>query len=224
MMKKTGTPVPVALPESLFFAVEGIDGAGKSRFCRELSERLGCTLTREPSLPGANVFADILAENRIDNKLSSVEQYYLFQLDRAHHAKEVVQPALQNGGVVLTDRSYMSTMVYQHASSDCGWGTWVDLVEKDVKRLSYPSPFWIVIDMDPGDSLKRLRETRGKLDDFETFEQLSRFQTAYRSLASMYKAVVIDGSLEVEDKISQLVEKCRDRSEAQARYLVDTLG
>ena len=48
-----------------------------------------------------------------ESRYSPLEEYWLFQLDRAQHSREKITPAMHEGKVVLVDRFFYSTLVYQ---------------------------------------------------------------------------------------------------------------
>ena len=108
---------PPAGPPGLLVAFEGVDGSGKSTQLRRLSARLGeakipHTVTKEP---GATPLGKKLREILLDPALpaSALAQLFLFQADRAQHRQEVLSPALDRGGIVLSDRLSDATMAYQ---------------------------------------------------------------------------------------------------------------
>ncbi len=97
---------------------EGIDGCGKSTQMRllerYLTERgLSVVSTREP---GGTELGKKIRSALLDGGKGSVEplaELLLYSADRAHHVRRVVMPALDEGRVVLSDRFYDATTVYQ---------------------------------------------------------------------------------------------------------------
>src|SRR5262252_3143369 len=97
---------------------EGIDGCGKSTQMRLLERYLaerGVTVvsTREP---GGTELGKKIRSALLDGGKGSVEplaELLLYAADRAHHVRRVIMPALKEGKVVLSDRFYDATTVYQ---------------------------------------------------------------------------------------------------------------
>ena len=97
---------------------EGIDGCGKSTQMRLLEQYLaerGFTVvsTREP---GGTDLGKKIRSALLDGERGSVEplaELLLYAADRAQHVRQVIMPALAEGKVVLTDRFYDATTVYQ---------------------------------------------------------------------------------------------------------------
>lgn len=108
----------------LFISIEGTaEGLGKSTQAQMLAETLRkdgyeVVLTKEPggTVLGQQIRSILLNPN---NKLSKATELFLFLADRAQHYKEVLKPALKDGKVVICDRFFDSTLVYQGAGR--GW-------------------------------------------------------------------------------------------------------
>ena len=97
---------------------EGIDGCGKSTQLRRLAERLRAkgidpVVTREPTEGPWGRKIRAMAQS--GEAVSPETELEWFFEDRRDHMREVVTPALEAGRVVLSDRSYLSTVAYQGA-------------------------------------------------------------------------------------------------------------
>lgn len=97
---------------------EGIDGCGKSTQMRLLEQYLtergvAVVSTREP---GGTELGRKVRSALLDGGKGSVEplaELLLYAADRAQHVRQVIMPALAEGKVVLSDRFYDATTVYQ---------------------------------------------------------------------------------------------------------------
>ncbi|HKC85692.1 MAG TPA: dTMP kinase [Blastocatellia bacterium] len=97
---------------------EGIDGCGKSTQMRLLGQYLtergvAVVSTREP---GGTELGRKVRSALLDGGVGSVEplaELLLYAADRAQHVRRVILPALAEGKVVLSDRFYDATTVYQ---------------------------------------------------------------------------------------------------------------
>jgi dTMP kinase len=97
---------------------EGIDGCGKSTQMRLLEQYLtergaAVVSTREP---GGTELGRKVRSALLDGGAGSVEplaELLLYAADRAQHVRRVILPALAEGKVVLSDRFYDATTVYQ---------------------------------------------------------------------------------------------------------------
>jgi len=101
-----------------FITFEGLDGTGKSTQLRKLaaSFRLGGYEVVETREPGGTATGEKIRRVLLDSRteaLSSLAEMALMFASRAQHIAEVIQPALDNGLIVLCDRFTDSTEAYQ---------------------------------------------------------------------------------------------------------------
>lgn len=88
----------------VFCVIEGVDGTGKTTLCNKLQESgLDAVFTREP-------YDQSIKELK---GLDPIELAYKFAEDRYCHMRDVVIPALKSDKHVISDRSYISNLVYQ---------------------------------------------------------------------------------------------------------------
>lgn len=110
----------------LFITFEGLDGSGKSTHLAAVaaglrSRRIPCLATHEP---GGTPLGDALREIFLDPRWGKIDggvELLLVFASRRQHLLEVVDPALDEGAIVLCDRFTDSTYAYQ------GYGRGVDL-------------------------------------------------------------------------------------------------
>ena len=106
------------MKRGLFLSFEGGEGSGKSLQARGLAQTLTergreVVLTREPGGTAAGErIRDILLHAR-EIPLSPEAQVLLFSSARAQLVREVIRPALEAGKIVIADRFFDSTVVYQ---------------------------------------------------------------------------------------------------------------
>ena len=108
---------------SLYLAIEGVDGAGKSTVCRALADALAAEgrvvrVVREPG--GTEVGEQIRQILLHGEDMTPWAEALLFAAQRAQLAAEVIGPALERGEVVISDRSYYSSLAYQGGARGLG--------------------------------------------------------------------------------------------------------
>lgn len=159
---------------------EGIDGCGKSTQARLLFEKLtlnhnACVLTREPggSFGGEEIRKLLVTGDK--NRWSPEAEILLFTAARRDHVERVIQPGMNQNKIVISDRFFDSTKIYQGAARS----EMMDLVDKLHNLIIKTIPdLTFVIDMDPKQALKRgLARSTGE-DRFEEFGL--HFQTKLR--------------------------------------------
>lgn len=175
----------------LFIAFEGIDGSGKSTQIRLLGDWLrdqGYTVvaTREPTSGPYGLQIRSLYADR--DRVTLEEELELFISDRREHVEKVINPAVQAGQIVLTDRYYYSTAAYQGAA-----GLDPDTIFK--KNSFAPEPDMVILlTMSPEESVARIKEIRGeKLNDFEQLDQLKKVAALFDGF-NQESIVRVDGS------------------------------
>ena len=98
-----------------FITMEGIDGAGKSSHLDALAEWLRArgrqvVQTREP---GGTPLAEALRELFLHRDMDALTEALLVFAARRDHLRQVIEPALGRGDVVLCDRFTDATFAYQ---------------------------------------------------------------------------------------------------------------
>lgn len=111
--------------KSIFVALEGVDGVGKSTQVRALETHLSTgghevVVVREPGgTPlGEELRRLLLAETDLD--MTAESEALLFLASRVQLVEDVIRPTLDRGGSVIADRFHVSTLVYQGVAGALG--------------------------------------------------------------------------------------------------------
>ena len=107
----------------LFITFEGIDGAGKSSHIEALAAALrsagrSVTVTREP---GGTPLAEKLRTLLLGEPMDALTEALLVFAGRRDHLRQVIEPALARGEVVLCDRYTDATFAYQGGGRGFDW-------------------------------------------------------------------------------------------------------
>tara|TARA_B100001769_G_C22051629_1_gene565286 strand:- start:46 stop:654 length:609 start_codon:yes stop_codon:yes gene_type:complete len=140
-----------------YLAFEGIDGSGKTTLIDELSKKLtesnvDFNIVREPggSKLGEGIRELLLSH---DYDVDPTSEALLMSASRAQLIQEIVKPAINNGQVVITDRSAYSSVAYQGVGRDLGYQKIYEL--NDLAIDSFWPEKVILLDIDPKISLSR---------------------------------------------------------------------
>ena len=189
--------------------LEGIDGCGKSTQSKLLLEKLEgegekVIILKEPTKrPHGQKLWDVLHGKR---KATNEEILELFVLDRIQHVEEKIQPALDDGTVILMDRYYYSSMAYQVAGG-------IDVEEIREKHVFAPKPDVVLIfDLPVSVALERVKG-HSDADEFEKEEHLEKVREAYLDLENdpLVKIVDATGTPEgIFENVWRLVSEVRN--------------
>ena len=152
-----------------FITLEGVDGAGKSTQVAMLVERLRASGREVVSLrePGGNAISEkirALILDRDNAEMADECELLLFEAARAQLVRQVIEPALDRGAIVVCDRFFDSTYAYQAAAR----GMDAELVHRanELGSCGVAPDLTIVLDMDPERAFARA-EGRGEHDRME---------------------------------------------------------
>ena len=100
-----------------FISFEGIDGAGKSSHIDALAQglRSGGQEVVQTREPGGTPLAEQLRSLFLQQPMDALTEALLVFAGRRDHIRNVIQPALARGAVVLCDRFTDATFAYQGA-------------------------------------------------------------------------------------------------------------
>ncbi|MBT8240267.1 MAG: dTMP kinase [Acidimicrobiia bacterium] len=105
---------------SLYIALEGGEGSGKSSQAKALARRLDAVLTHEPGGTSLGVQLRRLLLSTELPEISGRAEALMMAADRAEHIAVVVKPALGAGRHVVSDRSVYSSLAYQGGARGLG--------------------------------------------------------------------------------------------------------
>jgi dTMP kinase len=207
---------------SFFTTIEGPDGSGKSTQARLLADHLASQgydvlFTREP---GGTEIGDQIRRviMSLDNKrMSPQAEFLLFSASRAQLVRDVIQPKLAAGGVVVCDRFYDSSLAYQ------GYGHQLDLdqlrsVTQFVTGGLVPD-LTLLLDLPSEEGLNRRKEAGlwNRLDDYDlAFHERVRAGYLRLAQAEPQRWVVIDATRSKAEIQSDMQQAVLSRLESRA--------
>ena len=190
-----------------FITFEGSEGCGKTTQIEALAKALeaqGKTvlITREPggTLIGEKI-RNLLQDPGHENEISDMAELLLFSASRAELIASRIQPALKRGEIVICDRFYDSTYVYQ----GLGRAIDMDIVEQlnQITVGTLKPDLTILLDLDAKVGIERAKSRQsGELDRIEN-ESLVFFEAVRNGYLELAKKEperfkTIDGLLSVD--------------------------
>ncbi|RLE64951.1 MAG: dTMP kinase [Thermoprotei archaeon] len=189
----------LALPErkipvrkGVYIAFEGIDGSGKSHYLRLVSENLRkegyeIVTVKEPWL---KAIKDFLYKHEIDPDA----EVYVFAADRIILQKEVILPALEEGKIVLSERSVYASIAYQGTL-----GVPEDFIRAINRSIKLPDKV-LLLDLPAEEAFKRIKD-RKILTKYQNIEFLENVRKKFLELAEKEKNrfIIIDAQRNTEE-------------------------
>lgn len=182
-----------------YIVLEGLEGCGKSTHTKRLGEHLNAVITREPGGTRIGSLLRAILADTENTDLDRRTEALLMAADRAQHMAEVIQPALQRGQHVVSDRSIYSTLAYQGYGRQLGTS---DLLTISTWALNNRLPDMVIYIDVPTDVLNE-RLAKRDLDRFERegpefFARIAQGFTELRT-ADPDRWIVIDGTMPKDD-------------------------
>lgn len=160
-----------------FYAVEGVDGCGKSGMVGHIVAHLDdggypAIATREPGgTPQGEKLRSLLLSGA-DEAWDEQSELLLMTAARVEHVRRVIRPNLENGTSVVSDRYVGSTIAYQGAGRGMS-EDYIRFLHKEAVGDVWPD-LVIVLDLDPAIGLARSKKrlSAGAIDEgrFETLD------------------------------------------------------
>ncbi len=197
---KTLHPIPGR--RQLFISFEGIDKSGKSTQISLLVDYLKkkkyeVMPTCEPGGTRLGKEIERILLQHSTTQISAVGELFLYLADRAEHVGAIIEPALENDVIIISDRFADASIAYQ------GYGRGLDIhwIEKLNKRVTQGiSPeLTFLLDINPELSEKRSKE-KDRIENEEiAFHR--RVRQGYLEIARLCpdRVKILDGQESIED-------------------------
>lgn len=162
-----------------FIAFEGVDGSGKSTHAKLLAAYLKgkgheVVLTAEPTKGFLGQIIRMVLASKLE--VSPRTFALLFTADRSEHIDKIIQPNLDAGKIVITERYYYSTLAYQSSQGlNFNW-----LV--DINKFAIDPDLVIMLEIDPDDALARIKRDKDifEVQEFQHDVQKELIEFAYK--------------------------------------------
>ncbi|MFA5273371.1 MAG: dTMP kinase [Candidatus Peribacter sp.] len=186
-----------------FIVLEGPDGAGTTKHCTLLADRLArenravlCTFEPTDGPIGSAIRSDL----RAGKPVAPLELQQRFCADRAWHVEQVIAPALLKGMTVMTDRYFHSTIAY-------GLALGLKRSALDEMNKKFIRPDCTLFLLPPFAVLQERMSHRNHTDALERTELQRKVYAAYQMLAKEDPTIhVIDTSGPLEE-VAEMIYK-----------------
>ena len=173
-----------------FITIEGVEGAGKSTIRMLIHEKLNSLsidhiLTREPGGTAiAENIREILLRKQEEIMCAETELLLVFAA-RAQHIKKVIQPALEQGSWVVSDRFTDASYAYQGAGRGIPQED-ITRLERFVQHGLQPDlTFLLDISIEQGFERIAKRSEKDRIEA-ETIDFFNRIRNCYLKRAQLF--------------------------------------
>ncbi|ELY58623.1 dTMP kinase [Natronolimnohabitans innermongolicus] len=165
----------------MLVTLEGLDGSGKTTVWEAVQERYpDAVFTREPT--NDSWYGDAVYRSIRDDDADSLAELFLYTADHADHLTRKIEPALERGDLVISDRYSDSRFAYQGATLDAYDRLAVDDPLEYVVDVHEPftiaPDLTLYLDVDPETAAERA----GATNKFERVDYLESVHDNYERL------------------------------------------
>lgn len=184
--------------------VVGADGVGKTSVINQINKKLqdnniNTKVTREPGgVPVSEKIREIILENDID----SLTECYLFASARRENVINNLIPALNEGKIVLMDRYYHCSLVYQGIVEGVGLDRVLEINEPIIKDCK--PDLTIILDLDSKKAIERMKigqdRTTNRFDEKDE-DYHNKVRRGYLHLQNIIKNTFVVNADQDLDKV-----------------------
>lgn len=182
----------------LYIVLEGISGSGKDTQAKMLEQRLrGSVEVRLVSEPHSDwrVYRNAWRHQHHSQDPPEGVTKWLMMAARESTMVGSVQPALDQNAVVISIRSFLSTLVYQCTSDE-------EVAETAFAHSRMPQPdLVLLLDLPIEEALRRIGARDKEPGIYETAEQLAHHRDRFKNICQQYvgsRLQVVDAAQSVE--------------------------
>ncbi len=176
---------------AMFITFEGGEGCGKSTVITVVANRLqadgyNVLTTYDPGDTALSGKIRELVKSDFDTPMGNRAMLFLYCAARSQLVKEIIQPSLDAGHIVLSDRFSDSTIVYQGMIHELADQNFIRMVSFASYGLTPDRTFLLDVPVEVGMSRTSSRNERDRFDEMDiAFHE--RVRTCYLMLAERYK-------------------------------------
>ncbi|HLC36491.1 MAG TPA: dTMP kinase [archaeon] len=183
-----------------YIVFEGISGAGKGTHLKLLSEYLEKNnkefiAVKEPTEKLYSLIKEKWSKRRIP-----LENALLFAADRVSLVEETIKPSLKEGKIVLSDRSFISSLVYQSMEG-------LELAFLQEINSFVPEPDLILIFLTSSEEALRRIDKRSEKSSFENKEEIEKLIKKFKEISEKLPNAKIINSEESKEATHQKILK-----------------
>ncbi|MCR4555829.1 MAG: dTMP kinase [Alphaproteobacteria bacterium] len=209
------------MKKGFFISFEGGEGTGKSTQVRLLANKLAeqgnlVHITREPG--GTELSEKIRDILKTTSNIDSITEMLMMFAARREHFIKSICPLLDQGYIVLCDRFYDSSLVYQGILKNVSIEKIMQL--KEMTLGNFEPDFTIILDIPSSVAKKRIQGRQLYWDDYDMMSEseYNIIRNGFRKIAEVFpfRCKLIDASGD-ERKVFFKVQKAMEKFMSETR-------
>jgi dTMP kinase len=176
----------------VYIVLEGVVGTGKTTQAKKLFYFLKdkfpdreIILTREPGgTEIAEAIRKLVQGTEFNEEMEPICEAYLYASARAQSLRKIVNPVLDKKGIVISDRSFLSSTAYQGYAKGLGIDTVLDINKTAV--ADFQPNLILFLKLDPAIGLSRSFDKKGDKHEKEGVEFFRKIEKGYLKLSKKY--------------------------------------
>ncbi|MEK6917028.1 MAG: dTMP kinase [Nanoarchaeota archaeon] len=177
--------------KGIYIVLEGIVGTGKTTQATKLHEYLKkkfpdrqVLLTREPG--GTQISESIrtlVQGTSFSEKMTAETEAYLYAASRAQSLRTIVEPVLKKEGIVISDRSVISSLAYQGIARKLGIKKIMEINKIAIE--GFMPDLILFFDLNPEIGLKRTFDKNGDKFESKSVDFFNKITDGYNEIAQL---------------------------------------
>ncbi len=199
----------------MYIVLEGIIGTGKTTQSKKLAEYLKqkfpekeIVTTREPGgTEIAEVIRKVVQGTEFEEEMECVCEAYLYAASRAQSLRKIVKPVIDRGGIVVSDRSFITSLTNRAFGRDLGLQKVLDINLPAVAEIMPDLVLFMDLDIKKG----MLRAFDQKGDKFESLGE-DFYQKVYNGHNEVTKLPIFKDkwlSIDADGTIDEVFERVK---------------
>lgn len=201
-----------------YIILEGVVGTGKTtqadrlyEFLKEKFPNKEIILTREPGgTEIAEAIRKLVQGTDFNEEMEPICEAYLYASARAQSLRKIVQPVLNKNGIVIADRSFLSSLAYQGYAKNLGINKVLEINKTAISE--FEPDLILFLQLSPEIGLSRTFDKDGDKHEKQGIEFFKKIEEGYVELSKLYpqKWKTISASGNQEEVFKRIIKEVMD--------------
>ena len=177
--------------KGIYLILEGVVGTGKTTqannlliYLKQKYPNKEVILTREPGgTEISETIRKLVQGTKFDEDMVPECEAYLYAASRAQSLRKIVMPVLEKGGIVISDRSFISSLAYQGFTRKLGIDKVLEINKIAIEKTEPDLILFFILDPEIG--LSRTFDKKGDKFESENIEFFKQIEQGYSGVSKL---------------------------------------